>query len=143
MKPIFQNCSVAWKNILQPKSRYRLKIFAIEKTQIGSNFGSGITLEYFLPRIDSECKNIAQRAILNFALVHTLEILPKVLRYPRRRFTTIKCIIDEDFPKQFSTRTTRQRRKNRVKGLSDKSKLRLVFKSMLRWVGFSDWSIKK
>merc|ERR1711911_394086 len=74
---------------------------------------------------------IVQRAILNFALVHMLEILPEVLRYPRRRFTTIKCIIDEDFPKQFSTRTTRQRRKNRVKGLSDKSKLRLVFKSML------------
>ena len=108
------------------------RFFTTEKSQIGSNFGSGITLEYFLPRIDSECTNIAQRAILNFALVHTLEILPKVLRYPRRRFTTIKCIIDEDFPKQFSTRTTRQRRKNRVKGLSDKSKLRLVFKSMLR-----------
>ena len=79
--------------------------------------------------IDSQCKNIAQRAMLNFAFAQ--EILPEVLRYPRRRFTTIKCIIDEDFPKQFSTRTTRQRRKNRVKGLSDKSKLRLVFKSML------------
>ena len=43
-QPISFRFSVAIYDILQPKSRFRLNILLTEKVEIGSNFGSGISL---------------------------------------------------------------------------------------------------